>query len=82
MKLQEQVKRENKLQKIYNLQIKLCDSTRIMESSLSNVVINLLKEFIKSNLNMDLIIKTVIFLELNTEITSVLLNFQTLKAIS
>ena len=58
--------------KTISYKLQLIDSTRFMASSLSNLVDNLLKEFIKLNANMDLIIKNSKHLELNTKIVSTL----------
>ena len=54
-----------------------------MVSSLPNLVDNLalLKKFVKLNLNMDMIIRNVKLLELNTKIKSAVMNIQTLKMI-
>ena len=57
------------------------DSTRFMASSLSNLLIIFLKEFIKLNVNTDTTIKNVNFAELNTSIGTVSFNTQTLKMI-
>ena len=51
-----------------------------MASSLSNLVNNL-AEFIKLNINTDMIIKTVKLSELNTKFVSAALNTQVLKMI-
>ena len=50
-----------------------------MVSSLPNLVDNLalLKKFVKLNLNMDMIIKNVKLLELNTKIKSAVMNIHT-----
>ena len=52
-----------------------------MASSLSNLVINMLKELIKFNVRTDTTIKNAKHVELNTKIVSAFLNTQTLKMI-
>ena len=52
------------------------DSTGFMASSLSNLIKILLKQFRKLNFNMDLIIKNVKLVELNTRNASVVFNTQ------
>ena len=57
------------------------DSATFMARSLSNIVDNLLKEFIKLNANMHMIIKNAKRMELNIKIVGVALKTQSLKMI-
>ena len=68
---------KNLQKKIYILQF--IDSARFMVSSLSNLVNNFLKEFIKLNLNIDTMIKNIKLLEVRTKYATAILNTQTLK---
>ena len=52
-----------------------------MASSLSNLANNLLKEFIESNVNTDMMTKNAILKELNISIATVFLSIQSLKMI-
>ena len=57
-------------------------STRFLASSLSSLPIILLKEFIKLNVNMDMVIKNVKHMELITNFVIAILNTQALRVIS
>ena len=57
------------------------DSATLMARSLSNIVNNLLKEFIKLNANMHMIIENAKRMELNIKIVGVALKTQSLKMI-
>ena len=65
-----------------SFRLQLIDSARFKASSLSNLlIILLLKEFIKLNVNADIMIKNVKLAELNTKIATAFLDTQTLKMI-
>ena len=59
--------------------LQFIDNSRFMASLLSNLVNNFLKELIKLNLNSDMMIKNVKYVELNISIVTVFLNIQTLR---
>ena len=61
--------------------LKFIDSTRFKASYYQVSLIILLKEFIKINVNMSIIIKTVKRVELKTKTLSAVLNRKTLKII-
>ena len=70
---------DKKLQK--TLHNTIIDRARFMASLLPNLSVISLKDFIELNVNMDMIIKNVNFLELNRGILTLFLNIQTLKMI-
>ena len=81
MQIKGLVKMEKKLQKPFLINVQFIDCTRFMTRSLSNLVNNLAEELIKLNVNMDMIIKHVKYMDLNTEIVIDALNIQTLTMI-
>ena len=86
-KLQELIKKEKKWQKRYLsdynfLQfITIFFSARFMTRSLPRLVITFLQEFIKLNVNMEMIVKNVKRAELNKKIANAALDIKTLKMI-
>ena len=67
--------------KSISCKLQFIDSARFMASALEILLIILLKEFIKLNVNTSMIIKNVKRAELKTKIASARLNSQTLKMI-
>ena len=59
--------------------LQFVDSARFMASSLSNLLNNFLKEFIKLNVYSDTIIKNVKHAKLSISFPAIFLNIQTLK---
>ena len=74
-------KNEEEITKTIHYRLKFIDSARFMVCSLTNLVNNLLKEFIKLNGNMETKIKTVKRAELNIKIASAASNTHKLKMI-
>ena len=79
-KLKGLVKME-KLQKSYITNYNLPIAQDLQQACYQMLLINLLKEFIKLNVNMDTMIKKLKLLELNAKTVSSVLNTQTLKMI-
>ena len=75
------IKIENKLQKPYPTDYNLLTAQDLWRANYQILSIILLKEFIKSNVNMDTMIKNVKLVELNTKTATTFLNTQTLKMI-
>ena len=75
------IKIENKLQKPYPTDYNLLTAQDLWRANYQILSIILLKEFIKSNVNMDTMIKNVKLVELNTKTGTTFLNTQTLKMI-
>ena len=80
-KLQELLKMEKKLQKIYLIYYNLLIAQDLWKAHSQILSIIFLKEFIKINVNKDTMIKNVKFAELNLCIATLSLNRQTLKII-
>ena len=74
-------KMEKKLQKPYLIDFNLLITQDLYQAHYQILLVILLKEFIKLNLNMDTVIKNVKLAELNKKNTSASLNAQTLKII-
>ena len=70
-----------KLEKIYLTYYNLLNAQALWQAHYQVLSIIFLKEFIKLNVNMDMIIKNVKKSELNIKIVSAFLNMQTLKMI-
>ena len=75
------IKIENKLQKPYPTDYNLLTAQDLWRANYQILSIILLKEFIKSNVNMDTMIKNVKLVELNTKTATTFLNTKTLKMI-
>ena len=75
------IKIENKLQKPYPTDYNLLTAQDLWRANYQILSIILLKEFIKSDVNMDTMIKNVKLVELNTKTATTFLNTQTLKMI-
>ena len=71
--------KRKEITKTISYKLKLTDSIRFMASSGTRLSIISLKEFMKLNINTEIIINNVKHVELNTK--SVVLNTQTLKMI-
>ena len=80
-KLQELIKKENKSKKKNLTDNNLLIVQNLWPTHYQVLSIYLLKEFKKINVNMDMMIKNVKLVELNTEIATVFLKTQTLKII-
>ena len=74
--LQELVRMEKNLQKLYFIDHNLLIAQDLWQGHYQNLLIILLKEFIKLNVNMYIIIKNLNRMGLYTNITSVSLNIQ------
>ena len=72
---------DKKLQKNISYILQFINSARFKASSLPNLVIIDLKDFIKLNVNWNMIVKNVKLVELNITIATVFSNIQTLKMI-
>ena len=72
---------ERKLQKIYPIDYNLLIAQDLLQAHYQILIITLLKEFIKLNVNTDTMIKNVKLAQLNINIVTVFLNTQTLKMI-
>ena len=72
---------ERKLQKIYPIDYNLLIAQDLLQAHYQILIIILLKEFIKLNVNTDTMIKNVKLAQLNINIVTVFLNTQTLKMI-
>ena len=74
---------KKQFQKPYLEKLKFIDSVKLllMASSLSNLVIMLLMEFIKLNVNANIIIRNVKRVELRTKVASAALNTKKFKLI-
>ena len=70
---------EKKLQKLYLTNYNLLTVEDLWQTHYQILLIILLKKFIKLHVNMDMIIKNVTLVELNTKLKSAVLNTQTLK---
>ena len=68
-----------KTYKNYFYKLQFIDSTRFMEDHYQILLITLLKEFIKLNANMDMIIENAKHVELNTKLLSAVLNRKSLR---
>ena len=77
------IKTKKQFQKPYLEKLKFIDSVKLllMASSLSNLVIMLLMEFIKLNVNANIIIRNVKRVELRTKVASAALNTKKFKLI-
>ena len=75
-KIQELIKMERKLQKIYPTYYNLLIAQDLWQAHYQTLSIIFLKEFIKLNVNTDTMIKNVKLAELNINIASVSLNVQ------
>ena len=80
-KKKELIKMEKGLQKPYPTEYHLLITQYLWKVHYQILLIILLKEFIKLNVNMDMIIKSAKRAELNTKIVSFVLNIQTLNMI-
>ena len=72
---------ERKLQKIYPIDYNLLIAQDLLQAHYQILIIILLKEFIKLNVNTDTMIKNVKLAQLNINIVTVFLNTQTSKMI-
>ena len=68
-----------KTYKNYFYKLQFIDSTRFMEDHYQILLITFLKEFIKLNANMDMIIENAKHVELNTKLLSAVLNRKSLR---
>ena len=72
---------ENKLQKTYPTDYNLLTVQDLQQAHFQTLSIISLMEFIKLNVNLDITMKNVKRMELNTKIVSVILNIKAIKMI-
>ena len=77
--LQELIKMEKKLQKIYLTYYNLWRGEDLWQAHYQILTIIFLKEFIELNVNTDMMIKNLKLVELNLSIATVFFNTQTLE---
>ena len=75
------MKKEKKSQKLYLTDYNSLTAQSLWQASYQILLLTLLKEFMKLNIDSDMIIKNVNFAELNTKIATAFWNAQILKTI-
>ena len=75
------IRKKNKFQKLYLTDCNSLIVQDLLQAHHQIILITILKEFMKLNVNTNTMIKNVKYAELNRKIESTFLNTQTLKAI-
>ena len=75
------MKKDKKSQKLYLTDYNSLTAQSLWQASYQILLLTLMKEFMKLNIDSDMIIKNVNFVELNTKIATAFWNTQILKTI-